>query len=950
MKQILILILALFAIQGRAETIVIPRLSPTPANIQKVPLSGKWMFSENFNTKTSLKPIDVPGEWVMQGFNVEKGTAAGYFREFSLPSEWKGERIKLRCNGVYSKAVVYINGKEVGGHLGGFTPFEIDVTNQVKLGATNAIAVAVTSETVADSTSNASRYAVHPLGGITRDIYLFALPEVNISSFHATTTFDSLYNNATLGVEVELAAECATVPKNVSVKLTLTDPKGNIVPLTNNTVSFSSLQSDKTETQNVSFKVDSPQKWDPEHPNLYTLTAELFEGSNIVEKSIRRIGFRQIEVRGNEIFVNNHSIKLRGACRHEVHPLTGRTLQDSLWRKDVILFRNANVNYIRTSHYPPDEALFEACDELGMFVEVEAPFCWAHETKVSEKDHYAVLVNQHIEMVHLNRTHPSVLIWSLGNESNLYNEYFKRSGEIVQKMDPTRPRIFSQWGPDADNNELEIGNHHYPGPTGPDMYRNAKRPIVFDEYSHLNAYNRLELSADPALRDKWGELLSYMWDDMYYSKGVLGGAIWAAIDDTFFLPGEKAVGYGTWGPIDGWRRPKPEYWGMKKSYSPVKLTLKGNMTSDGSVTFEVENRHLFANLSECEIRWSSGTSINGKVNPNIAPRKNGEFTIKVPTQTESIDIEVIGARGFSVDTYQFRIKPETIVSKPLETYKMKWVETENEYQITIDNTLYAVSKVNGLLSVTKEEVIVAQAPQLMLLPLNEEGRGIQMLGEGQNFDPYNPTCKNWVATNVTAEKVAKGFKITVEGFYKEAKGKFTYLFRDDKQVTIDYDFTVKETISPRQTGIVFTLAETMTTLKWKRDGFWNAYPENHIAALEGEAELFDKTLPINSLAGPSKQPSVEWAFDQTASGSNIFRSTKEQIREVTLSNLNGAKICIFSDGTQHSRAWKDNDAIKLLIADYNNGGNDRFLVSHAEKQYKKLNPGDKVCGSVQILF
>ena len=143
-------------------------------------------------------------------------------------------------------------------------------------------------------------------------------------------------------------------------------------------------------------------------------------------------------------------------------PLRGRSLNNDIWRKDVELFRRGNVNYIRTSHYPPDEALLEACDELGMFVEVEAPFCWAHQADVPADKHYDVLVNQHVEMVNLNRSHPSILMWSMGNESLKFKEYFKQASETVKQLDPTRPRIFSQWGPDADEGTLEITNHHYP--------------------------------------------------------------------------------------------------------------------------------------------------------------------------------------------------------------------------------------------------------------------------------------------------------------------------------------------------------------------------------------------------------------------------------------------------------------------------------------------------------
>ena len=203
------------------------------------------------------------------------------------------------------------------------------------------------------------------------------------------------------------------------------------------------------------------------------------DGNRVMQTSVRRVGFRQIEVRGNQVFVNNHPIKLRGACHHEVMPLRGRSVNNDMWRRDVELFREGNVNYLRTSHYPPDEALLEACDELGMFVEVEAPFCWAHEAKVPDALRQDILVNQHLAMVNLNRSHPSVLMWSMGNESNLYAEYFKEAAGLVKQIDPTRPRIFSQWGPDADQGELEVTNHHYPGPEGPDKYRNYSRmPIT----------------------------------------------------------------------------------------------------------------------------------------------------------------------------------------------------------------------------------------------------------------------------------------------------------------------------------------------------------------------------------------------------------------------------------------------------------------------------------------
>ncbi|NNU34831.1 hypothetical protein HK413_13600 [Mucilaginibacter sp. S1162] len=139
--------------------------------------------------------------------------------------------------------------------------------------------------------------------------------------------------------------------------------------------------------------------------------------------------------------------------------------------------------------------------QLGMFPEVEAPFCWAERGLVPPEYYQQVLVNQTLDMVEFFKSHASVLIWSMGNESKKFAEYFKHTADLVKLADPSRPRNFSQYEPMGDNGELEIGNHHYPGPEGPEKYKNAARPIIFDEYCHLNAYNRYELVTDPGLRD-----------------------------------------------------------------------------------------------------------------------------------------------------------------------------------------------------------------------------------------------------------------------------------------------------------------------------------------------------------------------------------------------------------------------------------------------------------------
>lgn len=961
-EKIFLFVLLLLTGMLAAENPVIvpPRLSPLPVEVekQKVSLCGQWLFHPApagdfwLEEVKAWKNIEVPGEWVMQGFEVEKGKAAGYVRTFTVPLAWKGKRIKLRCNGIYSDCRVYVNGQKAGAHLGGFTAFELDVTQWVEYGAVNRIDVSVSSESMADATANASRYAVHPLGGITRDIYLFVLPETNLSMFHVSTSFDEAYRNAFLKTEVSVANEALKEMEGLSLHFELRDAAGKPVALDSAVRALRPLASGRTENITLDFPVREPRKWDAEHPYLYTLTCCLKDKGEVLHTTERRVGFRQVEIRGNQMYINNYPVKLRGVCRHEVMPLRGRSVNGDMWRRDVELFRRGNVNYIRTSHYPPDEALLEACDELGMLVEVEAPFCWAHEARVPEELREAVLVNQHVEMVNLNRSHPSVILWSMGNESNLYQEYFSRAAGIVKQLDPTRPRIFSQWGPDADGGALEVTNHHYPGPDGPAKYRDSKRPVVFDEFCHLNAYNRLELAADPGLRNMWGKLLDAMWNDMYHSRGVLGGALWAGIDDTFFLFGDKAVGYGTWGPIDGWRREKPEYWSMKKAFSPVRITQQGNLSADGRVSFRVENRHNFSNLSECRLMWKAGGQ-EGQAIADVAPRSEGTFEIQLPEsirKTETLELIVTGVRGFVVDEYLFRILPEVAEqSSKSRAGRLDCQENDGGIEVRLNDHCFVISKRNGLFSgEVKGKQVIQPSPDLMVLPLNGNGEGIQMTGKDQKFTPYNPVCAGWIAEAVSCVQDKEMVCIRVKGRYNEAVGSLEYRFHATGEFTVGYDFTMLQDVSPRQVGLVFTLPASFFRLNWKRKGYWSVYPENHIAALEGSAEAFNPRLPVSGLAGPSKLPAVAWAFDQTDAGSNLFRSTKENIITANLAASDGTVIFVQSDGTQHVRAWIEGECIRLLVADYNNAGSENFLVSHAEKGYKPLRRGDRVKGMIRL--
>ena len=563
---------------GQAQEVFVPRLSPLPDNMerQQVPLNGQWLFhtspEKDFWKKERIlgwETIEVPGEWVMQGFNVEKGKTAGYYRTFTVPESWKGKRIKLRCNGIYSDSRVYINGKEAGSHLGGFTAFELDVTALIYYGEENRIAVSVVSESLADSTSNGSRYAVHPLGGIVRDLYLFALPEVNLAMFHISTSFDTLYTDATLTAEIAITNESKSEVGNLSLHFTLTDAEGNQVPLKSPVHSLRKLLPGLTEKQTINFDILRPVKWDSEHPYLYTLTCQLKENRDVLHTTVRRVGFRQIEVRGNQMFINNMPVKLRGVCRHEVMPLRGRSLNGDIWKKDVELFRRGNVNYIRTSHYPPDEALLEACDELGMFVIVATPG-WQYWNKEPE---FARLVHENTrQMIRRDRNHACVLMWEpILNETRYPLDFALEALRITKEEYPYPGRPVA--AADVHSAGVEENYDVVYGWPGDDEKTDSPEQCIFtreygenvdDWYAHNNN-NRASRS--------WGERpllvqalsLAKSYDEMYRTTGkFIGGAQWHPFDHQ---RGYHPDPY--WGGIfDAFRQPKYAYHMYRSQTAP----------------------------------------------------------------------------------------------------------------------------------------------------------------------------------------------------------------------------------------------------------------------------------------------------------------------------------------------------------------------------------------------
>ena len=440
---------------------------------------------------------------MMQGFSIKNDIPFAYKKEIKIPSDYKGKNIFLQFDGVYSYARVWINDNYVRDHFGGFTRWKCDITQFVKPGEKVWVTVEVTDK--ADDISYGSGYAKHQIGGILRDVSLIALPRVYPEDIKIVTDLDGNYINADLNISGKLNK----VSEHARIELRLYDKDQKEIKLKKPVYTIN-----KESGFKITNPVNTPEKWDAEHPNLYTLQILFYTNDDLQWSKKYKFGFRKVSVENNIFLVNGKPVKLRGACRHDIHPLLGRVSTPEYELKDVLLAKESNMNYIRTSHYPPTDNFLSLCDEYGIYVEDETAVCFiinyriegykAAENSQSNPSYTDRYLSQLEEMVNTHKNHPSVVIWSIGNES-VFGTNFQKSYDWVKANDKTRPVMFSYPGTAPDSiAPYQILSMHYPDIDG-DLDQYAKKtkgfghsgiPVIFDEWAHVACYNNETIKLD----------------------------------------------------------------------------------------------------------------------------------------------------------------------------------------------------------------------------------------------------------------------------------------------------------------------------------------------------------------------------------------------------------------------------------------------------------------------
>lgn len=921
----------------------------TPA----VLLSGTWQF--RYSPDSKWDKIQVPGEPAMQGYAIEHDKPFTYRKSFTVPADYAGKHTILRFDGVYSYARLFVNDTFVREHHGGFTRWDTDVTPFVRPGKKNEIRLEVTDRL--DDISYASGYAHHPIGGILRDVTLFALPETCLYDFYAETHLDAAYEDAVLKIGYS-----SPVVGGAEVAYTLADPSGRRYPLAQSRFPLK-------EGGNMNeLPVKNPLKWDAEHPNLYTLTVTLSKDGKEIGRFDRRIGFRDVKIEKDRMLVNGMPVKLRGACRHDIHPTLGRTTTAELDSLDVILFKRSNMNFVRTSHYPPTERFLEYCDRYGIYVESETAVCFVDTYrqknyapgKTQDSAEFTPrYLSQCREMVKSFRSHPSILFWSIGNES-VYGTNFQQCWDWVKATDKTRPVIFSYPGSVGEKEPVyDILSMHYQDVNGnlnqwnrsTHGFQGEGIPALFDEWAHPACYTYATLQEDPNIREFWGHSIERMWSGLFDAPGGLGGAIWGYVDETFMLPEPKVgtafwkefartakpedyqgkcVGYGEWGIVDVWRREKPEFWATKKAYSPVRLmtTEVASFLSGQRLLLPLYNCFDHTDLDEIKIRYTYKGVEKELPAPSIAPHQKGLLVIPAEAweEGELLSICFYTATGELLDAEQvslgsdYHVRLADSEASPVNGVLLV-EETAGMMTIKGDGFEIPFSKETGLIcnATSKGQVIIEKGPFLHLdINLNHL-TGAEVRKSARKFLTSD---SDWKKQSLTYTRKEGAVEVALSGFYQDVQTDILIRISPAGEMNVSYVVAGQPNGYLRETGLSFYLPERLDYLQWERKGMWSCYPEGAFAGNTGETSLYN---PKQVRYG--ENPAQPWSADThnyyywADAGANCDRpltqmakGMKENIYRYTLSATGGGAgltVCS-SDASLACRTSKRGDGQLML--------------------------------------
>ena len=805
-----------------------------------VSLDGQWQFHWSRNPEerpadfyredydvSNWNKITVPGNWQTQGYgtpiytNIEypfvrnrpsvtteppsdwtayenRNPVGSYVTFIDVSEEMLKQNLILHFGGVHSAFYVWINGQKVGYSQNSMTPAEFDVTKYIRAGK-NRLAVEVYRWSDGSYLEDQDMWR---LSGIYRPVQLWVRPLVHISDYHVTAEPNADYSQAEIKAVVSI---CNTSKKAATVRPVMT--------IEGIAADMGKLQINACDTADYTFHytLENPRLWSAEKPNLYPFSIELKDTKgNTIEHFDYHFGVKKVEVIGEVFKINGKNVKLRGVNRHDHHPKTGRYVDDATYEEDIRLMKQANINFLRTSHYPDREYLYELCDRWGIYVMDEANhethgYGYANHEMGEDRAWQQAHVDRAESLVKRDFNHPSIILWSLGNEGgvgpNIEAMYNK-----VKALDSTRPPFY-----DSDRRYSCIWDDSYLYPD--DLKKNAQevtdKPFMMREYAH-------------AMGNSCGNLQEY-WDVIYADSSIVGAAIWDWVDQGLLKDGYYAYGgdFGDKPNLDAFcinglitpdRKPHPHYYEVQYVYQPLKFEWHDD-------TYSVINRDYFTNPDEYDISCSDavyGTETLRNVEARLREDK--------PWAGKGF---VVAREQFVLQQWEF---PTAIEGKPAMIQK-----TPQGLKIYFNHGIATINGTGALSSwiVNGQEMLKAPLEPYFWKPENDNQHAAhfaERVAAWQDAAQKRKIKSLRTDAEETCVKVIAEMQLPIG-----ADLTLTYSFNDDGKIMVDMDYKPIANNIPLipKFGMRMHVPADFNDITYYGRGPWENYPDRKQSAFIG---------------------------------------------------------------------------------------------------------------------
>ncbi len=898
-------------------------------------LNGKWDFkwfkSPLHVPEAVINPaffsdadkIDVPGNWQLYGYDIPQyinyeypipvnpphvpaeNPTGVYSRSFYIPALYNGKCIHITFEGVDTAFYLYINGINAGFSQGAHCHSEFDITELVHSGE-NYITVCVLKLAWSTYMEDQDKWR---MSGIIRDVYLTAYHHVRVRDIAVNSVMRDHYINADLCI-------CAKI-KNVTgtafdgkIEFSLTDMDGMTVR------NFSNIFTAEDDELVIDLKesIDNPRKWSSEDPYLYDLSYTLYNtNGDLFECGAVKVGFRIIEVLDSQLFVNGASIKIKGVNRHEIHPDMGFAIPVEHMIQDITLMKRHNINTVRTSHYQNDTKFLDLCDLYGLYVICEADqeshgfgMVPGEIGIISNPEWEAAFVDRAARMVDLDKNHPSVIMWSLGNESG-FGANQKAMIRYIKSADPEKRPI--HYEPAQYNSDLDVDVVSFMYPSFAELEKQAisddPRPYVMCEYTH-------------AIGNGSGSLAEF-WDVIYKNPRLIGGCVWqwadhglAKIDKN---TGERFLGYGgdfgdirndgffnCGGFVNGDRRIQPDLYEYKKVLEPVQTSEY--KLDEGQVT--VKNLHNFLSLGYLEMRYevknNSGTIGEGVCDmPDIAPGEEAVVTVGFTAPKHKageeywLNIEYIlkkstrwVQRGHVIANAQFCLPQSSseIIGVPSAADFISVIDSLSVLEIKGGEFSITFNKETGIMDSYQYngiEFIKSGLKSCLWRPLTATDMSRNAgIWKNAHYHIIQPVLSEFsFEKNGDSCRVSTKFKLIPNGYHATLITAVNYTVYGDGTVDVDSSFDpLYENLPPvPKIGFQMTLEDKFDYMQWYGKGEHNSYIDKQKSAFIGEyhSTVEEQFFPYIKPQAQGNKMDCRWMSISAMRGTGIMFTGKRLI-------------------------------------------------------------------------